>query len=165
MVFVKKLLPIAVPCVVLCATPSQAQAEESAMGDSMAVNASDPHRILEVIARAKHLIGSPYRAGGTTPSGFDCSGFMQYVFRMVDVNLPRTSRDMAGVGVRVERSELQQGDMVFFAHSGGRISHVGMYVGDGQFIHSPSSGKTVEITRLDSRYWSPRFVTARRVLG
>lgn len=117
---------------------------------------------------AKNLIGLPYRAGGTSPaSGFDCSGFVQYVFKhAANVDLPRTSRDMAQVGQSVSRDNLRPGDMVFFAHTrggGNRISHVGVYVGEGRFIHSPSTGKTIQINSMDSGYWSSKFVTARRV--
>lgn len=121
-----------------------------------------------LINSAKNLIGLPYRAGGTSPtSGFDCSGFVQYVFKhAANVDLPRTSRDMAQVGQSVSRDNLRPGDMVFFAHThggGNRISHVGVYVGEGRFIHSPSTGKTIQINSMDSGYWSSKFVTARRV--
>lgn len=118
-----------------------------------------------LISKAKTLIGTPYRFGGVGPGGFDCSGFMQYVFKKsADIDLPRTSSDMATMGEKVAKADLQQGDMVFFAHNGSRISHVGMYVGDGKFIHSPSTGKSVEIVNLDSKYWKSRFITARRVV-
>lgn len=71
---------------------------------------------------------------------------------------------MAQVGERISRNELKPGDMVFFSQGGGRISHVGMYIGEGRFIHSPSTGKSISITSLDSGYWANKFVTARRVL-
>lgn len=120
-----------------------------------------------LIATAKNFIGLPYRFGGTSPtSGFDCSGFMQYVYKQTaNINLPRTSGSMAQVGEKVSRDSLQPGDMVFFSHSGGRISHVGMYIGEGRFIHAPSTGKTISITALNSGYWADKFVTARRVIN
>ena len=91
---------------------------------------------------------------------------MQYVYKQTaNIDLPRTSSSMAQVGQRVPRSDLRPGDMVFFSLSGGRISHVGMYVGEGRFIHSPSTGKSIQITALNSGYWANKFVTARRVLG
>ena len=90
---------------------------------------------------------------------------MQYVYKQTaNINLPRTSSSMAQVGERISRNELKPGDMVFFSQGGGRISHVGMYIGEGRFIHSPSTGKSISITSLDSGYWANKFVTARRVL-
>lgn len=126
-------------------------------------NTPTKNGINSLIEYAKTLIGTPYKAGGSSPNGFDCSGFMHYVFQKIGISLPRSSKDMATVGNPIGKHELQLGDMVFFAHNGKRISHVGMYVGNGQFIHSPSSGKSVEITALDGHYWESRFVTARRI--
>lgn len=117
-----------------------------------------------LVSSAMGFIGVAYRFGGTTPRGFDCSGFMQYVFRKVfAVNLPRTAAQQAGVGVHVSRSNLQPGDMVFFRTAGRRISHVGMYVGGNRMIHAPRTGKRIEITSLGNKYWSKRYATARRV--
>ena len=111
------------------------------------------------------LLGVAYRYGGTSAStGFDCSGFMQYIFRKAfAVNLPRTSAEQANVGVAVNRSQLQPGDMVFFRTVGSRISHVGMYIGNDRFIHAPRTGKNIEITSLSHKYWSSKYAFARRV--
>lgn len=117
-----------------------------------------------LVSSAMGFIGVAYRFGGTTPRGFDCSGFMQYVFRKAfAVNLPRTAAQQAGVGVHVSRSNLQPGDMVFFRTAGRRISHVGMYVSGNRMIHAPRTGKRIEITSLGNKYWSARYATARRV--
>ena len=120
----------------------------------------------EVVARAMRYLGTPYRWGGTTPAGFDCSGFMIYVLQPFGVSLPRRSRDMASSGVHVNRSDVQPGDLLFFATMGGRtVSHVGMYIGGGQLIHSSSSRSGgVIISNFNSDYYVRTFVTARRVL-
>lgn len=119
----------------------------------------------DLIKSAMGLLGVAYRFGGTSPSsGMDCSGFMQYIFRKsLHVNLPRTAAEQATMGTAVSRSDLQPGDMVFFNTSGRRISHVGLYIGGNRFIHAPRTGKTIEITSLDNKYWSARYVSARRV--
>ncbi|MDK4536396.1 C40 family peptidase [Kingella kingae] len=118
----------------------------------------------DLISSAMGFLGVAYRFGGTSPTGFDCSGFMQYIFRKAfAVNLPRTSAEQATIGTPVSRSQLQPGDMVFFRTAGSRISHVGMYIGNDRFIHAPRTGKNIEITSLSSQYWSTRYATARRV--
>lgn len=118
-----------------------------------------------LISSAMGFIGVAYRFGGTTPRGFDCSGFMQYVFQKTfAVNIPRTAAQQATVGSHVSRGNLQPGDMVFFKTQGPRrISHVGMYVGNDRFIHAPRTGKRIEITSLSNKYWSSKYATARRV--
>lgn len=119
----------------------------------------------QLIGSAMSLLGVAYRFGGTSPStGMDCSGFMQYIFRRtMQVSLPRTAAEQAQMGVQVSRSALQAGDMVFFNTSGRRISHVGLYIGNDRFIHAPRTGKNIEITSLSNKYWSRRYITARRV--
>lgn len=112
-----------------------------------------------VLNYAYSFLGTPYVWGGSTPSGFDCSGFTSYVFRHFGVNLPRVSRSQATVGTKVAYSNLQAGDLVFFGNGG--ISHVGIYIGGGNMIHSPRPGKTVEISTM--KYHT--FITARRVLN
>ncbi|MDO5505683.1 MAG: C40 family peptidase [Pseudoxanthomonas suwonensis] len=120
-----------------------------------------------VLMRAIGLVGTPYRWGGNTPEGgFDCSGLVNYVFRdMLDLILPRTSRELAAwrQGPEVPASALATGDLVFFG-SGGVVSHVGIYVGDGRFVHAPSTGGTVRLDRMDGSYWQRRYTGARRVL-
>ncbi|HQV49605.1 C40 family peptidase [Dokdonella sp.] len=105
-----------------------------------------------------------YRRGGRSPaSGFDCSGFVSYVFRNgIGVDLPNTSAAQYRDGREVERDQLQRGDLVFFRTRGKQISHVGMYIGDGEFIHAPSRGKRVSVSRLSTPYWAHRFVGAKR---
>ncbi|WP_093138039.1 C40 family peptidase [Pseudoxanthomonas sp. GM95] len=128
---------------------------------------NDIGKIQNVLQRALTLLGTPYRWGGTDPdSGLDCSGLVGYVFRTaLGVDLPRVSRDMAADGdgqLIKSRDELRQGDLVFFGVRG-RVNHVGIYVGEGRFLHSPSTGKDVRVDTLTSGYWGGRFMQARRV--
>jgi NlpC/P60 family len=119
-----------------------------------------------VVDTALALRGVPYRNGGTTPQrGFDCSGFVGHVFRRAaGVELPRMTRDIAQVGQHVPRSELQAGDLVFFNTLGHTFSHVGIYISDGKFVHSPSSGKVVSVVDMNEKYWVQRYSGARRLL-
>lgn len=117
----------------------------------------------ELVASAKDLIGIKYRGGGTTKAGFDCSGFVSYVYKGLGVSLPRTSSGMHASGSKVQKDNLASGDLVFFNTSGKGVSHVGIYIGDGKFIHS-SSSKGVKIDKLnDPYYWGDRYVGAKRV--
>ena len=127
---------------------------------------SDPARANAVLMRALGLVGTPYRYGGNTPdSGFDCSGLVSYVYRdMANVQLPRTSRDLARAqGPRIATDRLASGDLVFFG-SDGQVSHVGIYVGEGRFVHAPNSGGTVRLDRIDGAWWREHYTGARRLL-
>jgi cell wall-associated NlpC family hydrolase len=119
-----------------------------------------------VLMRALGLVGTPYRYGGNTPEGgFDCSGLVNYVYRdMLDLRLPRTSRALAAFqGPRIAEDRLVAADLVFFGGEGG-VSHVGIYVGEGRFVHAPSTGGTVRLDRLDGPYWRDHYSGAVRVL-
>lgn len=127
---------------------------------------SDPARATDVLMRAIGLIGTPYRYGGNTPeTGFDCSGLVNYVYRdMAALDLPRTSRAIAEIAApKVRGYQLASGDLVFFAN-GGTVSHIGIYVGDGRFVHAPNSGGTVRLDFIDSPYWREHYVGAKRPL-
>ncbi len=116
-----------------------------------------------VIDEARLLQGTAYSAGGVSPTGFDCSGFVQYLYRRQGVSLPRTAAAQFRSGRRIRADRIRPGDLVFFRTSGRRISHVGVALGDGAFIHAPNVGSHVRIDRLEATYWARRFAGARRV--
>lgn len=117
----------------------------------------------QIIATAKQYIGVPYLWGGISPAGFDCSGYVQYVFQRHGISLPRTSSQQYQVGKAVSKSGLKPGDLVFFNPGTAGVSHLGIYIGDNQFIHA-SSSKGVTISNLNSSYWTGCYYGARRVL-
>ncbi len=112
----------------------------------------------------KKVIGTEYAWGGTSTEGFDCSGFILYTFLQFDVKLPRTTVTQSQAGTALKKSELREGDLVFFNTNGKGISHAGIYLGGGRFAHS-SSNKGVTISKLSDTYYNKRYVTARRVVS
>ena len=121
----------------------------------------------ELVGTAKKFIGVPYRWGGSSRrEGFDCSGLTMVVYQLNGLNLPRSSKEQYRVGRPIRRSQLSQGDLVFFATSGGRrVSHVGIYVGNGRFIHAPGRGKRIRAELLTKKYFKTRYVGARTYLN
>jgi cell wall-associated NlpC family hydrolase len=112
---------------------------------------------------ALKMVGKRYRMGGESPStGFDCSGLVQFSYRQAGLSVPRSTEQQLRVSRAVKRSELRRGDLLFFDQENKKHSHVGIYLGDGRFVHAPSSGKQVRIDRLDSRYWQAHLSALRR---
>lgn len=119
----------------------------------------------EILSKAQSYLGSPYVYGGASPSGFDCSGFVYYVYGTFGISVGRTPAAQASAGSQVDKASLQVGDIVLFAGTGGSgITHAGIYAGNGQFIHSPNSRSTVSYSDLNSGYWSEHFYCGIRVV-
>jgi cell wall-associated NlpC family hydrolase len=128
--------------------------------------AAAPPDAYAISGTALTLRGTPYRNGGSDPSGFDCSGFVWYVFSQHGVPMPRTVLEQARVGSHVDTRDLRAGDLLFFDTLNARgATHVAISIGGDEFVHAPSSAGQVRVERLGSNYWSPRFVEARRVVG
>lgn len=140
---------------------------DTSQGAAAPVKVTEDGKVQSLLRRAMTLLGTPYRWGGNSPdNGFDCSGLVSYVFRTaLGVELPRVSREMAreaSAELINDRGSLAAGDLVFFGRKG-RVDHVGIYVGDGRFLHAPSSGKDVRTDTLLSGYWGDKFMQARRM--
>jgi len=121
----------------------------------------------DILFQAIGLVGTPYRYGGNSPeSGFDCSGLINYVFlHSAGLKLPRTTAALIDIDApRVEKDRLYPGDLVYFNTLGGRVSHIGIYVGERRSVHAPSSGGTVRMDNIDTPYWQKHYVDAKRVL-
>ena len=153
-----------------CAT-LPALAANSTSGTTVAAPAGIPasggyfERASELAVQALALIGVNYKYGSDSPAaGFDCSGLVSHVFRQVaGIVLPRNSQSMSKVGEKIDKSDLQPGDLVFFNTRRQAYSHVGIYIGNARFVHAPSRGGEVEIVDMQGRYWQTRYNGARRV--
>jgi cell wall-associated NlpC family hydrolase len=168
----RRILALALAGWIACvsAAPDKVSKEDNTAaapaGDPIANYASPgDDAVGDMLLQAVSLLGVAYRFGGSSPNtGLDCSGFIQYVFKKsLKVNLPRTSSEMAHTGRSVSKSELMPGDLVFFNTRGFTYSHVGIYLGNGKFIHAPRTGKNIEVTALNQAYWAARYNGARRV--
>ena len=138
--------------------PVVSSSPSTSTGSSAPVGQAPPPTHSSVVSIAEQYLGVPYRWGGASPSGFDCSGLVMYVFAQVGVSLPHSSYAQYGMGSPVSRDQLQPGDLVFFDGLG----HVGIYVGGGQFIHAPHTGDVVRISSL-SGWYASSYVGARRI--
>lgn len=123
-------------------------------------------RTSELVMTAMGFLGVPYRRGGNDARGFDCSGFVRSMYeRTIGLVLPRLAKDQAAATQPIDKKELQPGDLVFFNTMKRAFSHVGIYVGDGKFIHSPKPGAQVRVEDMHKSYWARRFDGARRVVN
>jgi cell wall-associated NlpC family hydrolase len=134
-----------------CATKAPPRAAQPVSGGD------DP-----VVAAAAEMVGVPYRYGGSTPRGFDCSGLVYYAHRQAGITVPRTTGALLHRARPVRVAELRPGDLLFFELDGKKVSHVGIYAGANRFIHAPSTGKHVSWASLQSAFWSSRFIGAGR---
>lgn len=162
------LTPVAASAASMLSSSTPADAAPAASADSggargflsgMAGKAGD------VVVGALNMIGVRYRWGGNSPdSGLDCSGFVRYVFQdTLGLALPRRAEEMSRVGEKVSLNDLKPGDLVFFNTMRRTFSHVGIYIGDNKFVHSPSTGSTIRVDDLDESYWEKHFTGARRI--
>jgi cell wall-associated NlpC family hydrolase len=117
----------------------------------------------EIADLAKSLLGSPYKYGGASPKGFDCSGLVYYTHGKLGIRTPRTSLQQHKSAKNISLSKLHSGDLVFFTLNKASVSHVGIYLGNGRFIHAPKSGKRVTVSNLSDDFWRPRIVSGGRL--
>ena len=166
----KKLLLVLAAATAFAAFPAQAADEvaDTAAVTPVPVAATRSgyfDRAGELVIQALALIGVNYKyGGGSADGGFDCSGLVSYVFQeVIGLKLPRDSQAMSKVGEKIDKTDLQPGDLVFFNTRRRPYSHVGIYIGEERFVHAPSRGRDVEVSNLRSRYWTTRYNGARRV--
>jgi len=152
----------------LCATKAAIATEQAPDAAAAATPAFQRYTAAagELVDQAMSYLGIRYRFGGTSPeTGLDCSGLVMNVFRnAIGLDLPRTAAEMARMGENIGRQELKPGDLVFFNTMRRAFSHVGIYLGDGQFVHAPSSGGMVRVESMGNSYWATRFNGARRLV-
>ncbi len=148
----RRLAVLAVVALAAACTPFQREAPRS----------TDANPGAAALLAAESRIGTPYRYGGSGPDAFDCSGLVAYAYQQVGVSVPRTAAQQYALARPVPRSELRPGDLVFFRISGREVSHVGIYAGDGQFVHAPQTGGHVGTANLDDEWYRQRYAGAGR---
>ncbi|OZI60962.1 C40 family peptidase [Bordetella genomosp. 11] len=172
--FSRFLLPTTLLTIALATLPGTAGAmiSSDAFGSLKGLSPTDlptvPSLRDRVVAAGLDALGTRYRWGGDDPdTGFDCSGLVSFIYREVaGMELPRRARDQRAEGHAVKTAQLQPGDLVFFGtHRRNQTSHVGIYIGNNEFVHAPTRGERVRIDTLDSAYWAKRFTGARRYIG
>jgi cell wall-associated NlpC family hydrolase len=149
------------------ATPVVAAAEHAGAAVDAAAAAAGAGgagpKALAALAEAQKYMGTPYKWGGSAPGGFDCSGLMQYAYKQAGIDIPRIAEDQFNAGTKVDRASLQAGDLVSFADPSGYVHHIGMYIGDGKFVHAPHTGDVVKVSSLDEPYFKSQFAGGTRV--
>jgi cell wall-associated NlpC family hydrolase len=148
------LLSFASLAFALGACASAPSSEQSPAATAAAARAAD---------NALQMLGKPYRYGGSSPKGFDCSGLVTFSYKQAGVTLPHNTDQQRRVSRHINVSELRRGDLLFFDQEGKKNSHIGIYLGGGKFVHAPSSGKHVRADRLDNPYWKKHLSEARRI--
>jgi len=146
------------------ATPPDGGAPAVAEPPSVAPK-PEPGALTDLIQTAMDFLGVPYRNGGSDPSGFDCSGLVQWVFARHGTMLPREAKDQYRIGRGVDLRDVQPGDLIFFETVSRGASHVGIVIGEGRFIHAPNSNGVVRVEPYTANYWIRRYVGARRVIN
>jgi hypothetical protein len=124
---------------------------------------SNPEERNLFVRVVKTFLGAPYRLGGSTLKGIDCSAFVKKIYQVFSVDLPRTAREQFSIGKKVEKGQLEEGDLVFFKTRRANNTHVGIYIGNNEFVHASSRNKEVKVDNLDAPYFNQRFLTGVRV--
>jgi len=148
----RRLAALAILALMAACAPFQRETPRSAAANPGAA----------ALLAAQSRIGTPYRYGGSGPDAFDCSGLVAYAYRQAGVTLPRTAAQQYALARPVPRTELRPGDLVFFRWSGREVSHVGIYAGDGQFVHAPQTGGQVRTASLDDEWYRERYAGSGR---
>ena len=145
-------------------TANISEPEESFKKEELLGKWNSPDEMQLFVKVATGFIGAPYRFGGSSLKGIDCSSFVQKIYRIFDITLPRNAREQSKVGISVTREKLTEGDLVFF-HTKRSLGHVGIYIGNNEFVHASSRGKVIRVDNLDTPYYQKRFQRAVRVKG
>src|SRR5210317_1898002 len=162
--YIIRVFSLAITVLALAACGSNLAAQSPVERQSASQPASSPVRATagqRAAAIALDQVGAPYRYGGSTPSGFDCSGLVQYSYKQAGLNVPRTTGQLWSAASPVGRSELRAGDLLFFSIEG-KMSHVGLYLGERRFVHAPQSGRKVSVESLDSPFYGSALIRAGR---
>ena len=155
------LISIASMILFACSHTPQNTEQQEVERYSEPVTPIDKGQKIAELARA--MLGSPYKYGGNSPSGFDCSGLVFYTHGKLGIPAPRTSLQQFRTAKAISSTQLRSGDLVFFKLNKHKVSHVGIYIGQGRFVHAPVSGKRVSVNNLHDEFWKPRFVGAGRL--
>jgi len=137
----------------------------SACGSAPIKDYADPTLRHSLVLDGLGQIGRPYRYGGSNPNGFDCSGLIYWVYLQNGVRIPRTTTEQHAFGRKIPLRDAEPGDLLFYRFSSGKVDHVAMYLGDGEALHAPATGRQVIVAHVDDPYWERRFVDAVRIIG